>query len=70
MSETCRRPSGDSQGTNTKIDHLMKKLFLDTIALVLHLFLFLQEEQIFKNFKQGRVREVYGTQLRDIPGTK
>ena len=35
-SRTYRRPSGDSQGTNTKIDDLMK-IFLEAIALVLNI---------------------------------
>ena len=35
-----------------------------------HLFLFLLEKQIFKSSKWERPRDVYGTQLRDVPGTK
>ena len=36
-SGTSRGPSGDSQGTNTKIDNLMKKIaFLDSVVLVLY----------------------------------
>ena len=58
-SGTYRGPSGDSQGTNTKIDDFMKKLFFRSIrVLVLHIcFCFLQEEQIFKSSKRGRLRD-------------
>ena len=41
MSGIYREPSGGSQGTNTKIDDLMKKLFFrGNSACVTHLFLF------------------------------
>ena len=71
MSRTYRGPSEDSQQTNTKMDDLMKKLLLDAIVLVLHIYsCFLQEGQIFKNSKWGRPQDVYGTQLQDVPGTK
>ena len=44
--------------------------FSDVIALLLHIcFWFLHEEKIFKNPKRERPRDIYGTQLRDIPGT-
>ena len=33
-------------------------------------FCFLQKEQIFKNSKRVRPRDVYGTHLQDVPGTK
>ena len=37
----------------------------------LHIYLcFLLQKQIFKRSKRGRPRDVYGTQLRDVPGTK
>ena len=40
-SGTSRGPSGDSQGTNTKIDDLMKKLFFRyNSPCFTHLFLF------------------------------
>ena len=53
---TCRRPSGNSQWTNIKIDDLMKKIFLEAIVLVLHIYsCFLQEEQTFKSSKQGHL---------------
>ena len=49
----------------------MKYFFLEAIVLVLHnYFCFLQEEQTFKSFKRGRPQGVYGTQLREVPGTK
>ena len=58
-SGTYRGPSGDSQGTNTKTDDFMKKLFFRSIrVLVLHIcFCFLQEEQIFKSSKRRRLRD-------------
>ena len=70
-SGTSRGPSGDSQGTNTKINDLMKNWFLDAILLVLHIyFCFLLEKQIFKRSKRGRPRDVNGTQFRDVTRTK
>ena len=79
-SETCRGLSGDSQGTNTKIDDFTKKLFFRSNSpCITYLqryyvfdicFCFLQEEQIFKISKRVHPRDVYGTQLRDVPGTK
>ena len=79
-SETCRGLSGDSQGINTKIDDFMKKLFFRSNSpCITYLqryyifdicFCFLQEEQIFKSSKRVRPRDVCGTQLRDVPGTK
>ena len=51
MSVTYRGPSGDSQGTNTKTDDLMKNLF-------------------FRSNSTCIPRDVYGTQLRDVPVTK
>ena len=79
-SGTYRGPSGDSQGTNTKIDDFMKKLFFRSNSpCITYLqryyifdicFCFLQEEQIFKSSKRVRPRDVYETQLRDVPGTK
>ena len=58
-SGTYRGLSGDSQGTNAKIDDFMKKLFFRSIrVLLLHIwFCFLQEEQIFKSSKRGRLRD-------------
>ena len=79
-SETCRGLSGNSLDTNTKIDDFMKKLFFRSNSpCITYLqryyifdvcFCFLQEEQIFKNSKRVRPRDVYETQLRDVPGTK
>ena len=44
---------------------------LETIVLVLHIYsCFFREEQIFLSSKWGRSRDVYGTQLRDVSGTK
>ena len=61
-SGTYRGPSGDSQGTNTKINNFMRKLFFKSIrVLVLHICLcFLQEEQIFKISKWGRPKDPVG----------
>ena len=68
-SGTSRGSSGDSQAINTKIDNLMKKS--DAIVLVLQIYsCFLLEKQIFKRSKWRRPRDVYDTQLRDLPRTK
>ena len=70
-SGASRGPSGDSQGTNKNIDNLMKNVFLNAIVLALHIcYCFLLEKQLFKSSKWGRPRDVYGTQLRDVPGTR
>ena len=55
---TYKGPSGDSQGTNTKIEENKK------------LFLFLQEKQIFTSSRRECPQDVYGTQLRDVCRTK
>ena len=71
MSWIYRGPSGDSWETNTKLDDLIKKVFLDAIILVLHIYYhFLLEKQIFKSSKWERPRNIYGTHLWDVPGTK
>ena len=47
-----RGPSEDSQWTDTKVDELMKKLCFRSKSLVLHIYsCFLQEREIFKNYK-------------------
>ena len=58
-SETYKEPSGNSQGTNTKTDDFMKKMFFRcNYILVLHIcFCFLQEEKIFKISKRGCLRD-------------
>ena len=49
----------------------MKKYFLEVMVLVFHMcFCFIQEEQLFKSFKRGRPRDVYGTQLWDVHESK
>ena len=49
----------------------MKNVFLDAIVLFLQIYYcFLLEKQIFKSSKWGRPRDVYGTQLREVSGTK
>ena len=71
MSGTSRGPPGDSQGTNKKIDNLMKKVFFRcNSSCFTRLLLFLLEKQIWKSSKWGRPWDVYGTQLRDIPETR
>ena len=58
-------------GDQQKIDKLIKKCFLDAIVLVLHIcYCFLLEKQICKSSKWGRLQDVYGTQLRNVPGTR
>ena len=57
-SRTYEGPSGDSQGTNTKIEKNKK------------LFLFLQEKQIFTSSRRKCPRDLYGTQLREVYRTK
>ena len=49
----------------------MKKCFLEAIFFALHIyFRFLLEKQTFKSSKWGQPRDVYGTQLRDVPRNK
>ena len=69
---TYREPAGDPHKNNTKIDDLVKKLlFRSNSPCITQLFLFFsQEEEIFKISKRARPRDVYKTQLRDVPGTK
>ena len=51
-SGTYRGPSEDFQWTDTKVDELMKKLCFRSKSLVLHIYsCFLQEREIFKNYK-------------------
>ena len=68
MSGNFRGLLGDQQ----KIDNLMKKkCFLGAIVLVLHIYYcFLLEKQICKSSRWGRPRDVYRTQLQNVPGTK
>ena len=79
-SETCRGLSGDSQRTNTKIDDFKKKLFFRSNSpCITYLqkyyifdicFCFFTGRTNFKSSKQVSPQDVYGTQLRDVPGTK
>ena len=64
-------PSRDSQGTNTKIDDIIKNIFLDAIVLVLHIYFcfFLQKEQIFKSFKWTSLRPSCGKSRGPNNGT-
>ena len=68
-SETCGGLSGDSQGTNTKINDFMKELYFRSNSPCIRYlqrytfdicFCFLQEEQIFKSSKRVRPQDVYG----------
>ena len=66
-SGTSRRSSGDSYGTNKKIDDLMKKVFFRCNSLCFtHLFLFFY----WKN-KHSKVpnRDIYGTSMGPSCGT-
>ena len=61
-SRTSRGPSGDSYGTNTKIDDLMKKVFFRSNSpCFTHLLLFLLEKQIFRSSRWRRLLDVYRT---------
>ena len=62
---------GTLWGPAKKLMIWWKKCFLDGIVFVLLIYCcFLLEKQIFKSCKWGRPWDVYGTQLRDVPGTK
>ena len=62
---------GTFRGLTKKLVIKWKKCFLDAIVLVLHIcYCFLLEKQICKSSKWGRPRDVYGTQFRDVPGTR
>ena len=51
-SRTYNGLSGDSQGTNTKIDNFMKKLFFRSHSpCIAYLFLFFTGKQVFKSSK-------------------
>ena len=68
---TYRRPLGNSQGTNTKTDELMKKLFFKSNSpCIKYVILFSTGKKIFKNYKKERPRDFYRTQLRVVPKTK
>ena len=65
-SRTYKEPSGDSQGTNTKIDDFMKKLsFRSNSPFITYLFLFFTGRtnvlnvQKFKSSTRGRPRDVH-----------
>ena len=59
-SGTSRGPSGDSQGTNTKIDDLMKKLFFRCNSpCFTHLFLFFTGKR--SKYSKGLNGDVHGT---------
>ena len=49
-------PSRDSQGTNTKIDDIIKNIFLDAIVLVLHIyFCFFYRKNKYLKVLNGRL---------------
>ena len=61
-------PTGNLQGTNAKVDDLMKKLFFRFNSLCFtHLFLFFTGKN---KYSKGLNGDVYGTQFRDVSGTK
>ena len=65
---TFRGLLGDQQ---KKLMISSKKCFLDAIVFVLQIYyFFLQEKQIFKSSVWGCPLDIYGTRLRDVPGTK
>ena len=54
---TCEGPSGDSQGTNTKVDDLMKKIFFRRNSpCITYLFLFFTERANIQKFLTGTSR--------------
>ena len=61
LKRTLRRLSGNQY----KTWWFYEKYFSEVMVLVL-----LQKEQLFKSFKWGRPRDVYGTQLLDVHRTK
>ena len=66
-----RDPQGTLREPIQKLMILWKNCFFRSNShCVTYLFLFLEEEQIFKSSKRGRPRDVYGTQLLDVHGTK
>ena len=66
-----RETTRDTKETNTKIDDFMKKLFLRSNSpCITCLFLFFAGRTNIQKFWTGRPRDVYGTQLLDVPVTK
>ena len=58
-------------GNQYKTWWFYEKYFSKVMVLVLHIcFCLLQKEQLFKSFKRGRPRHVYGTQLLDVHRAK
>ena len=61
-SGTYRGPSGDSQGTNTKTDELMKKLFFKSNSpCITYVILFSTGKKYSKVIRD--VRDVHGTSM-------
>ena len=72
-SGTGKGPSGYSQGAKYKNwSFYRKNVFLEVMSLyyISASVFFLQEEKIFKSSKRGHLRNVYGTQLREVHETK
>ena len=65
--EPFRRLSEDLSKFN---DFIEKLFFRSNSPCITYLLLFFTEEKMFKRSKRGRPWDVYGTQLRDVPGTK
>ena len=58
MFETYKAPSGDSQGTNTKIYGLMIRLcFISDVPCIAYLFLFFYTKNNYSNVLNGDVHE-------------
>ena len=73
-SETYKGLSGDSQGTNTKINDLMKKLFFRSNSLcITYLFVFFTGRANTQKLKMGtslgRLREPVAGRPGDVRGT-
>ena len=74
-SRTYKGPSEDSQGTNTKIDDLMKKLFSRSNShCITYLFLFFYRKNKYSKLLDGDVqgtstRSRFGTSMRPKYGT-
>ena len=65
-SGTSRGSSGDSQGTNTKIDDLMKKVFLNALVLVSRIYFCFYWKSKYSKVLNGNV---HGTSMGPSCGT-
>ena len=73
-SETYKEPSGNSQGTNTKTDDFMKKMFFRSnyISDVIISLYYISVSVFYRKKKYSKFLNgvVYGTKLRDVHETK